>query len=101
MDKVFLKLFLGIPITSEVRMHLNHSIQWKEAQILKEFNSDHLLEVPFQEENYVGKFMPANEASIAELHAQEKLIFEKLRFYCPLLKIEKFRVKIFTQQFIS
>lgn len=99
--KVFLKLFAGILITSEVRMHLNSSIKWKEAQILKEFNTDYLTEVHFQDENYVGKFLSNNQFHLSELKLEEKAILEKMQEYCPNLKTEKLKVKIFSQQFIS
>ncbi|KAF3362045.1 Uncharacterized protein PHSC3_001356 [Chlamydiales bacterium STE3] len=99
--RVFLKLFAGILISSEMRMHLNLSIRWKEAQILKEFDPEHLFEVHFHEENYVGKFLSANILHLSELQEQEKIILAKMKEYCPNLKVDKLKIKIFPQQFIS
>lgn len=99
--KVFLRLFAGVLITSEIRMHLNLSIKWKEAQILKEFDPSHLTEVHFQNENYVGKFLSHEAFNLSELKAQEQQILAKIKEYCPKLKIEKIKLKIFPQQFIS
>lgn len=99
--KVFLKLFAGVLISSEIRMHLNTSMRWKEAQILKEFDPFHLSEVHFHDENYIGKFLPHNQLHLDELQIEAKAILDKIHEYCPGLKMEKLKVKIFPQQFIS
>lgn len=99
--KFFLKLFAGVLINSEIRMHLNTSIRWKEAQILKGFDPLHLTEVHFQEGDYVGKFLEQNKLHLNQLQLEEQSILSKIQSYCPNLKIEKLKVKIFPQQFIS
>ncbi|MGK5595049.1 MAG: hypothetical protein ACSNEK_06805 [Parachlamydiaceae bacterium] len=99
--KVFLRLFVGVLITSEIRMHLNLSIKWKEAQILKELDPNRLTEVHFHHDNYAGKFLPHETFSLDELKLQEQEILAKLKGYCPKLGIEKIKLKIFPQQFIS
>lgn len=99
--QLLLKLFIGIQINAEIRMHLSHSIAWKEAQILKDFDSNHLIEVPFHEESYIGKFLPRSTAKISELKISEEEIRQRLQHYCPNLKQEKFKIHLFSQQFIT
>ena len=99
--KLTVKLFMGFLINSEMRMHLASSIAWKEAQILKEMNPNHLLEVHFQEENYVGKFLPEACIKLSEIKQYEAEVRERLLTYCPTLKQEKFKLYILSQQFIS
>lgn len=98
--KLLLKLFAGILITSEIRMHLNQSIRWKEAKILKEYDPAHLLEVHFKDQNYIGKFLPEPRANLTELKQCEKEIKEALKKYCPTLRTERFKIKVLFQQFI-
>lgn len=82
-------------------MHLNTSMPWKEAKILKDFDVFHLVETHFQDENYVGRFLSVNQINLNELRKEELAILEKIREYCPGLKLEKIKVKIFPQRFIS
>lgn len=98
--KLLLKLFAGFLITSELRMHLNQSIRWKEAKILKEFDATHLVEVHFKDENYIGKFLKQPMAKLSELKVCEQEIREGLKIYCPTFRQEKCRLKILFQQFI-
>lgn len=99
--KILLKLFIGIPINSEIRMHLNQSIGWKEAQILKDFDPDHLIEMPFQEESFIGKFLPKKEIKLSELRKYESEVRDRIHRYCPNLKQEKFKLHLLSQQFIT
>lgn len=97
---LLLKLFVGFQITTELRMHLNQSIMWKKAQIVKEFEPNHLVEVRLQEISYMGKFLDEPAVHLSELQKHDVELHEKLHEYCPMLKQEKFKLFILYQQLI-
>lgn len=99
MDKkgYFFKLFLGYLITSELKMHLNQSSNWKEDKL--SFLNE-LQETRFQEKDYVGYFIESPLISSYEISEEQQKLKKKLQHYCPKLNTEKQPVYIFSELFL-
>ncbi|MBS4165906.1 Uncharacterized protein NEOC65_000981 [Neochlamydia sp. AcF65] len=99
-DGVNLKIFIGCLITSELRMHLNQSLLWKQNKIVPALNSA-LREIHFKDKDYIGIYSTTDKISLMDLKKIEKEILQLLATYCPLLLTEKIQTLIFSQVFIS
>ena len=100
-DRVIIKLFGGILITSEIRMHLNQNFDWKNAQISAFHGSDDLIEVRHGKSEYIGGYLDGiTKISIDELPKYEELTTEKLLKYCPRLPRTSCHFYVFSQLFI-
>lgn len=99
-NKIQFRLFVGCLMTSELRLQLDQSHEWKQAKIgpLEENN---LVETHFHEKNYIGFFLVNNHVTLSELRQVEDKIFKALNAYCPQFASEKIRVLVFSQIFIS
>lgn len=96
-NKLESKLFLGCCLTSEMRMHLDKSIQWKHATIMAEG----LQVVHYQGKDYLGLYLDAKKASLQELNALQKSIQVQLHMYCPKLETDHIEICIFPQVFLA
>ena len=95
------KLFIGQPITSEVRMHLNRSDIWKQLCVspLKERHA--LIEIHHHGKNYLGFYLEHEKVGLHELTAIESQIKEKISSYCLKLESQSLNPCIFVQLFIA
>ena len=100
-SKVTVKLFLGIQITSEIRMHLRQSLKWKESHLHLETHTGYLIETHFQNNDYVGIFVAEERQPFEELKQLELAVRNLLLEYCPLANTEKMPLVVFPQVFIS
>lgn len=96
-DKVAIKFFFGFQQTSELKMHLNQSSQWKESKL---FNNNGLSEVRYQEKDFVGITIESPVTSTL-LKKHEEGLKSQLQSFCPKLKVEKLNTYLFPQLFIS
>jgi hypothetical protein len=85
-NRVSVKIFLGFELTSEIRIHLAQSNEWKQASISR--SSETLLECPYQEKAYLGRYLESGILTISELKIQAKLINKEMETYCPTLNFE-------------
>jgi hypothetical protein len=92
-----IKIFLGLHLTKEIKMHLNQNSAWKE---LHSIGQGELAEVQNEEKEYIGQFIP-NPLSISSLKDKEKEIKSLLQNFCPRLNLERHRLFVFTQLFIG
>lgn len=95
------KLFIGYPITSDIRMHLKQSSAWKQAKIAADLGTRDLQEVHFQDKEYIGKYLKTPEHSLQDLKTIESSIREALIHYCPELSQATLKIYLFPQIFIS
>lgn len=95
---ITLKLFAGFKVTSELRMHLNHSSLWKENEILNKENS--LKKVNFEDEEYLGLYLSVPFISLNEIAYLEDSLKQTLLEICPQYKQEKLILHLFSQPFI-
>lgn len=96
-DSISIKLFLGFHNHGEIKMLLNQSPLWKEAKL---FQKQSLTETQFQEKDYIGFFFEA-PLSYFELKEKEKDLKNQLIYYCPKLQVEKHKIILFSQVFLS
>lgn len=99
-NKVFAKLFIGILITSEVRMHLNQSTVWKNVQVIGDPEAGELISVRFHEYDYIGSYVKVEKITFSELGSYDKHVLNKLQSYCPNLQLNTHKVSFFSQIFI-
>lgn len=98
-ERVSIKLFAGILITSEIKMHLNQNSEWKNAQISAFHGSDDLIEVRHGKNEYIGCYLK-ERILLTEVTTYEEMVAEKLISYCPRLPRTSCQLYIFSQLFI-
>jgi hypothetical protein len=88
-EHLILKLFMGVPLTSEIRMHLaGHSSQKLQQTI-------------YRGKEYFGLFLQEPQIFLHQLHFSEQEIKKTLSSHCPLLETESLPIYIFPQLFIA
>jgi hypothetical protein len=95
---VTVKLFAGFIVTPELRMHLNESSAWKDAQLV---HSDALMQTHHQGKDYIGLFLSDNQITLLSLKNIESKLRVSLEKYCPVYDLEKANIQIFPQSFIA
>lgn len=100
-SKITTRLFAGCQITSEVRMHLNQSIQWKHAGIDAELGSDRMQEVHYRDKDYFGFYYSGETIGCKDLNGLQHKIRGELKLYCPDLETDHCAVYIFPQFFVA
>ena len=100
-SKISSKLFVGCQITSEVRMHLNQSIQWKHAGIISTNSGVRLQQVHFHGKDYFGFYVADQMISLFALKELQQKIRQELKGYCPDLETETISVCVFPQVFVA
>lgn len=100
LKSVSTRLFAGCFINSEIRMHLNQSIQWKHAILTP--SADRILhEVHFHGKDYFGLYADCKKITIKDLTMIQQNIRQELKKYCPDLVVENIKICIFPQVFIA
>ena len=89
--------FLGLLVTSELKMHLKQSSVWQRA---KSSGENRLWEANYEGSEYLGLPLsfPLKFTQLKELEEQLKLALQE---YCPKLNILGHKIYLFTQLFIS
>ncbi|HEV8053061.1 MAG TPA: hypothetical protein VGP47_11255 [Parachlamydiaceae bacterium] len=102
-NKVTTKIFAGCHINSEIRMHLNQSIQWKNATILASSScSDPIMkEIHYHGKDYFGLYTQNKTLILMDLPNIQQNIRDQLKIYCPTLEVENIKICIFPQVFIA
>lgn len=98
-NQLIVKLFVGCVLTSEVRMHLHESPAWKQALIAPAHERD-LVEIRFQGEQYLGRFVEKQELPLHELKTIEQQVRGSIQTYCPQLNLERLSCCVFPQIFL-
>lgn len=99
-ERVVVRLFAGILITSEIRMHLNQNSEWKNAEISAFHGSDDLIEVRHGKHEYIGCYLESHKILLSDLTRYEAMTTEKLLLYCPRLSRKSCHFHVFSQLFI-
>jgi hypothetical protein len=97
MTSAHVKFFLGFPLTSEIKMHLNQSPQWKEASL---FQTQEMTEINFEGKEYIG-FLLESPLLYTQLKNKEKDLKSQLQYYCSKIQIEKQKIYLFPQLFVA
>jgi len=96
-NKIRAQLFIGCPITPQVRQHLNASLSFREAQTLR---SGTIKEVRYKEKEYIGTPLPSSTLPLKEMRDEEKTVLEELQKHCPELDTTELSTIIFPQVFL-
>lgn len=98
-DRLRLKIFIGIHLTPELRIHLNKSILWKQAQIGSLENS--LKEIQAHGKYYLGYHIRQEPIQFDLLKKLEAEIRNNLSSYCLDINTDRIPVQVFSQIFIE
>lgn len=89
-NAIQVKMFLGFPVTSEIKMHLK-----------KDASQNHdLKEVRFQDREYMGISIESS-LSLQKLKLKETEVIQLLKTHCPKLAVEKQKLFLFPEVFVS
>jgi hypothetical protein len=100
-SQVTVRLFVGVPITSEIRVHLQQSLEWKQSTLSSVEDMPHLVETHYQSKDYIGIFLPEEQLPLDELRKIEKTVRLLVQVYCPQTLPESLHIIVFPQVFIS
>lgn len=100
-DRVKVKLFIGYLITSEIRMHLNQSNNWKQDNIAPERPTEALSEVHYQNKDYIGRFLTQDYLAMPQFKLVDQEMRRVLQSYCPNLNLDSLLTYTFPQIFVS
>ena len=92
-----IKFFYGFLLDGEIKAHLYQNAKWKEASL---FHNQVLQAIKFKEKEYLGFFMKS-PLLYSEIKANEDLLKEHLKFYCPDIQLDKNKIYLFPQIFVS
>lgn len=99
-DHIKVKFFIGFPVTSEVRMHLRNSEQWKQFQLLRSHLDDGILETTLKGKPFVGRFIETEGVSIRMLEKLSESMKEKLSAFTSKSCVESLTLTVFPQVFL-
>lgn len=95
------KIFLGFPLSGELKSELSQSKEWNLLKILPKSERSKIIEAHFHNREFLGMYLPDNEGhtvdSICKAEKELRQIFLSL---CPKLHIEKLHPILFTQTFL-
>jgi len=91
------KIFIGCPLTSEVRMHLEQSSSWKSRSLGSDVR---LEEVRFDGRDYLGAMVDGS-LSKGEIEGHEQQFRHQLSLFCPRLECGSIPLVLIPQVFVS
>ena len=98
-SQLLIKVFIGIPLTSELRMHLKNSKEWNQT-LIKPIKERDLVETHFEAKDYLGYFLEDELVVWEKVKQLEEGIIKTIHCYCPMLKLDKLHCSIFPQIFL-
>lgn len=90
------RIFLGYVKNKEMTIHLNQNPRWREGKTLGQTD---LVEIYWQEKEYIGRFIPSLLNCI-QIKKKEGEVKTQLQLYCPKLNLDKHSVYLLSQLFI-
>lgn len=101
-SRVTVRLFIGCAVSPELKVHLQHSMAWKQASILRSTEQDVLLETHFQNKSYLGLYADERFLTLHQVRQKQQKIRTQLYEYCPkLVGIDKIPIYVFPQIFVA
>lgn len=99
--QILKKIFIGFPVTGELKSELSQSREWNLLKILPKSERKKITEVHFQNKEFLGTYLPDNEQhTVQSIYKAEKELRLVLLDLCPKLHIEKQHSILFTQPFL-
>lgn len=100
-EKLTVKLFAGIFLTSEIRLHLKQSFAWKLVSMNPDKTILRLVETHYKSQDFIGFFLPEPSTTIDQLRQAERFVLTTFHSYCPEIALESLSLIIFPQVFIA
>jgi hypothetical protein len=100
-NKISIRIFAACLITSEIRMHLNYSIEWKHSAFDVLSASLCFQEIRLHGKDYFGFYIEYKTYKISELDEIQNKIRDQLKAYCPKLDTETIDICIIPQVFVA
>lgn len=101
LNKISTRIFAGCSITSEIRMHLNYSIEWKHEALSSSTVSSRFQEVRLHGKDYFGCYIEHKTYKTKELEEIQDIIRDQLKAFCPKLDTETIDIYIIPQVFVA
>ena len=98
---LLVKLFIGFPLTTEIKMHLSQSESWKQEQAIASSETTSLQTIWYKEKEFIGIFFEQSSPSIKEVKSLEQQIIKLLSSHSSELNVGNFSRVIFPQIFLS
>jgi hypothetical protein len=98
-SKASAKLFAGFLLSSELKMHLNSCPEWKSLAVTPE-NSQEFREIHYEDQHFVGHYLPEEKLTLTEIKAYEQQMTQKLLVYCPKFDSTHLKFSLLAQLFI-
>ena len=95
------KIFLGLHLTTEVRIHLDQSLQWKQDRATSALSPNQIREIHHEGKDYIGLFVEKELPSLEDLNQVKCSVMQQMRKYCEELKVEKLKAALFPQVFLA
>ena len=93
------KVFAGFLLSSELKMHLNSSTEWKSLVVTPE-NTQEFQIIQYDDKKFVGHYLPEEKLTLNEIKAYELQMTKKLLSYCPKLVDTHLKFSLLSQLFI-
>ncbi|MDF2577867.1 MAG: hypothetical protein K0S74_1351 [Chlamydiales bacterium] len=94
------QLFVGCLLTSELKLQLSLSQNWKQDKLFPANDKDSIKEIRYKEKEYVGFLLDAPKVSLRETEAKLKKLQIQLSDYCESLEPEQFKAYLLPQIFL-
>lgn len=89
-------IFLGYLQNKEMKIHLYQSKLWQKSKM---FSETDLIETKWQEQDYIGFFIPSL-LTCTQIKEKEQVVKTHLQRYCPKLNLDQHSTYLFSQVFI-
>lgn len=97
-NRLQIKIFVGFEFKVDIRISLNKNSKWKEAKVSK---TTQLKEVHFQEQEYIGVFLPSEMTTMKILQDISQQVRTELQNYCPENDLSNSKIQVFPQVFVA
>jgi hypothetical protein len=96
---VVIKLFIGAPISGELRMYLDASRSWKQESLFGDPNA--LIELRHLDKAYLGRYVAQEKMPLAQLKQQQQQLCDEILRHCPNMTASALKFVLFPQLFLT
>lgn len=93
-------IFIGCRLSPDLRIKLNQSLAWKQSRVAPEKGVDPL-EVYHSQRHYLGFFLQEEKPTLGEVRSYPPLIRQAILRYCEEYPVERLKLYLFPQLFVS
>lgn len=99
-SQITTRLFLGVLVTAELKMHMAQSNAWRDAAFSAGGGGHPLSVVRFQRKEYLGHYLATDEVSLGDLEEASSAICALLEKLFPDFDVDKCTPALFPQVFV-